>query len=70
MDRYGFKLAPTLRLVWASGQQLARLPYTVDNRLHGAVRPSNRPSFADCDRNRPPNEFVHSATVPCGAAKH
>ena len=36
----------------------------VDNRLLCAVRPGNRPRFADRDRNRPPDELVHSATLP------
>lgn len=60
----GFKLGPTLRLVWVRGQQLASLPCSVDNCLLCAIRPGNRPSFADCDRNRLPDELVHGATLP------
>lgn len=64
MGRDGFKLGPTLRLVWVRGQQLASLPCSVDNCLRCAIRPGNRPSFADGDRNRLSDELVHGATLP------
>jgi hypothetical protein len=64
----GGLLGPTLRLIWANGQHVIGLPYMVDNHLLWAVRPGNRPRFDDCDRNRPPDELVHCATLLEGQA--